>query len=87
MPMYEYECPRCGTFEVQQRMSDPPLATHAECGSAVERHISATSFSLKGSGWHADGYSKRPGKTADAPSCAPGGCERLGCAAKAGDAR
>jgi putative FmdB family regulatory protein len=25
MPTYEYECPRCGTFEVEQKISDPTL--------------------------------------------------------------
>ena len=55
MPIYEYDCERCGRFEVSQKMSDAPLSTHA-CGARVERKISRTHFTLKGGGWYADGY-------------------------------
>ena len=61
MPTYEYECPKCGRFEVEQRMSDKALTTCPECDkhkrkSTVERVISASSFQLKGGGWYKDGY-------------------------------
>ena len=55
MPLYEYDCPRCGPFEAAQRITEPPLARH-ECGEAVQRKISLTSFALKGGGWYSDGY-------------------------------
>jgi putative FmdB family regulatory protein len=76
MPIYEYDCPRCGTFEKSQKMSDPPLSTHEECGQPVERRISLTSFSLKGSGWASDGYSSTSGK---AGMCGGGGCGSGAC--------
>lgn len=46
MPFYEYEIIRDdGTpgerFEVQQRMSDPPLTHHPETGQEVRRVVSA----------------------------------------------
>jgi putative FmdB family regulatory protein len=57
VPIYEYECLKCGeVFEVQQRMSDPPKRSHA-CGSRkVKRLMSNTSFVLKGTGWYKTDY-------------------------------
>jgi putative FmdB family regulatory protein len=81
MPYYEYECPKCGTFEIRQKMADPPLTLHELCGEPVQRRISATSFSLKGGGWYADGYGSKAAKSEAA--CSPSGCEKPGCAAKA----
>jgi putative FmdB family regulatory protein len=62
MPIYEYECPKCGRFDVVQKMSDAPLkqkpdCTEADCPCAAEKVISATSFHLKGSGWYKTDYS------------------------------
>ena len=60
MPIYEYECLKCGeTFEVWQKISDPPPRKHT-CGSKrIRRLISQTSFVLKGSGWYATDYAKK----------------------------
>jgi len=59
MPIYEYECNKCGhEFEREQRMADPPVKTCPECkGRKVTKLISRSSFVLKGGGWYADGYS------------------------------
>jgi len=58
MPVYEYECPKCDKIlEVQQKMTDAPLAVCPECGGKVKKLISRSSFQLKGGGWYADGYS------------------------------
>jgi putative FmdB family regulatory protein len=48
MPIYEYDCPKCGRFEVIQKLSASPLRTHAECGSRVQKALSAGSFTVKG---------------------------------------
>ncbi len=65
MPLYEYNCPDCGDFEVLQKVSDPFL-THHQCGKAVTRKVSRASFQLKGGGWYADLYSsKKPDKGSD----------------------
>jgi len=62
MPIYEYGCLKCGKkLEVIQKFSDPPLSVCTECGGALRKLISNTSFVLKGSGWYADGYSSPPG--------------------------
>jgi putative FmdB family regulatory protein len=66
MPIYEYHCPKCGTFETTQRITDPALKRCPTCKSKVERMISATSFVLKGSGWYATDYARSgSGKGAD----------------------
>jgi len=66
MPIYEYHCPKCGTFETTQRITEPALKRCPTCKSKVERMISATSFVLKGSGWYATDYARSgSGKGAD----------------------
>lgn len=79
MPIYEYECPKCGRFDVLQKMSAPGLELHDACGSKVTKLMSASSFSFKGSGFHATDYcAKSPSaspnreKTGASPGCA--GC-------------
>ena len=69
MAIYEYDCPKCGIFEVTQKMSDPVLTTHEACGAAVERRISLSSFSLKGGGSPSERKSAR-----EALPCGGGGC-------------
>ena len=56
MPLYEYECPKCGKFDVIQKMSEAPLATHEACGSEVRKLMSASAFSFKGSGFYITDY-------------------------------
>jgi putative FmdB family regulatory protein len=56
MPIYEYECPKCGKFDVIQKMSDAPLATHDVCGSEIRKLMSASAFSFKGSGFYITDY-------------------------------
>ena len=59
MPIYEYKCEQCGkVFEVRQRFSDKPLATHADCGGLVHRLISPPALQFKGSGWYVTDYGK-----------------------------
>lgn len=81
MPYYDYECPKCGTFEIQQRMTEPAL-THHDCGSPVTRIVPMASFTLKGGGWYADGYGASSSSKSEGTTCTPSGCEKPGCAAK-----
>ena len=60
MPIYEYDCPTCGRFDVIQKMSAAPLKTHDACGSRVKKALSAGSFAFKGSGFHQTDYRKGP---------------------------
>ena len=59
MPLYEYSCRRCGAvFEVMQKFSDAPLATHEGCGGEVERLLSPPALQFKGSGWYVTDYAR-----------------------------
>ncbi len=61
MPMYEYQCVKCGTiFEKLQKFSDEPIKTHEDCGGAVEKLLSAPAFQFKGTGWYVTDYAKGP---------------------------
>lgn len=60
MPIYEYACDGCQSrFEVQQKISDPPISTCATCGAAVKKVISAPAIMFKGSGWYVTDYSDK----------------------------
>lgn len=58
MPIYEYNCPKCGDFETTQKITEPPLQKCPTCRRKVTKLISATSFQLKGSGWYVTDYGK-----------------------------
>lgn len=79
MPVYEYACSGCKkVFEMQQRLADAPVSACPECGSAVKKLISMSSFQLKGGGWHTDGYSAQGkgspcAEAGSAPSCPDAG--------------
>ena len=62
MPIYEYNCSKCGVFEVSQHITDAPLSKCPHCRSKVHKLISQTSFQLKGGGWYATDYGKGNGK-------------------------
>jgi putative FmdB family regulatory protein len=64
MPIYEYLCEGCQqVFEVMQSIHDKPPAEHS-CGSTqVKRILSRSSFILKGTGWYATDYMKKPAST------------------------
>ena len=59
MPIYEYNCGKCGDFEIMQRMSDKPLTTCPTCRRKVTKLISSTTFHLKGSGWYITDYARK----------------------------
>jgi len=61
MPIYEYGCEKCGTFEVSQRITDKPLRRCPTCKGKVRKLISSTSFQLKGSGWYVTDYAGKGG--------------------------
>ena len=63
MPIYEYQCHKCGVFEVTQRITESPLKKCPTCKGKVERILSRSSFVLKGSGWYATDYGKKPSST------------------------
>ena len=71
MPIYEYECRKCGVFDYEQSIADRPLARCPKCRSKVTKLISASAFHLKGGGWYSDGYDRKAGASTAATSAAP----------------
>ncbi len=60
MPIYEYECERCGRIEeILQKISDAPLCTCNHCTGKLHKLVSHSSFHLKGSGWYVTDYAKK----------------------------
>jgi putative FmdB family regulatory protein len=59
VPIYEYECRKCGVFDYEQSIADRPLGRCPKCRSKVTKLISASAFHLKGGGWYADGYDRK----------------------------
>lgn len=59
MPIYEYECQKCGDLlEAFQKISAPPLKKCGinGCNGKLRRIMSNSSFVLKGSGWYVTDY-------------------------------
>ncbi|HEY3306620.1 MAG TPA: zinc ribbon domain-containing protein [Candidatus Binatia bacterium] len=63
MPIYEYHCDKCGTFEATQKITDKPLARCPTCKGKVKKLISNTSFQLKGTGWYITDYARKDNKS------------------------
>ncbi|HEY4054618.1 MAG TPA: zinc ribbon domain-containing protein [Terriglobales bacterium] len=76
MPLYEYECKKCGhRFERIQRFSDPMVKKCPECGGKVEQMISAPAVQFKGTGWYVTDYAKKSsgsGSSSDSKSDSDG---------------
>jgi putative FmdB family regulatory protein len=71
MPIYEYECAKCGhQTEVWQRITDQSVTRCDRCKGKMRKLISQSSFHLKGTGWYVTDYAsknaaegKKPKKT------------------------
>ncbi len=60
MPLYEYECEKCGhRFEKIQKFSDPPVKTCPRCQGKVRKLLSAPAIQFKGSGWYITDYARK----------------------------
>ena len=59
MPLYEYECPKCGTFELVRKFSDAPLESCPTCARPVEKLASAPAIQFKGTGWYITDYARK----------------------------
>jgi putative FmdB family regulatory protein len=91
VPTYEYRCDACGaTYELFQKMSDPPLETCEACGSPVRKVLYPVAIHFKGSGFYTTDYgrsgARRAGKGAEGEGDKGGGeaagGETAGTAAK-----
>jgi putative FmdB family regulatory protein len=68
MPIYEYECTKCGKIEeALQKFSDKPLTKCKHCSGKLTKLVSHSTFHLKGSGWYATDYAAKS-KDSSTPS-------------------
>jgi putative FmdB family regulatory protein len=60
MPIYEFQCDRCGhVFDRLQKLSDPDPDSCPDCGEpAIRRRLTAPAFRLSGSGWYETDFKK-----------------------------
>lgn len=69
MPLYEYQCKKCGhRFERIQRFSDPLVKKCPDCGGKVEQLLSAPAVQFKGSGWYVTDYARKSGSASGSES-------------------
>ena len=91
MPIYEYRCPNGHTFEVFQRMSDPPAASCEVCGaSPVQKVLFPVAVHFKGSGFYATDYgrgSRKGAKEGESGSAATDGAGKKETPAAAGESK
>jgi putative FmdB family regulatory protein len=68
MPIYEYECTKCGKIEeIIQKFSDKPLTKCQSCAGKLHKLVSQSTFHLKGTGWYVTDYANKSGNS-DKPS-------------------
>jgi putative FmdB family regulatory protein len=66
MPIYEYRCPNGHTFELFQRMTDPPPSECQICGeSPLEKVLYPAAIHFKGSGFYKTDYGRGSRKDGD----------------------
>jgi len=59
VPIYEYRCPNGHTFEIFQKMADPPVETCVTCGAGpVEKLLFPVAVHFKGSGFYSTDYGR-----------------------------
>jgi len=89
MPLYEYQCRKCGhRFERIQKFTDPPPKKCLECGGKVDQLISSPAVHFKGSGFYATDYGRKGSGTAGgADGTAKEGASPTGDDSSAGKAR
>jgi putative FmdB family regulatory protein len=64
MPIYEYECTKCGKIEeMLQKFSDKPLTKCRSCAGKLHKFVSQSTFHLKGTGWYATDYANKTGSS------------------------
>ncbi len=65
MPLYEYQCQKCGEkLEAIQKFSDPPYTRCPQCSGDLKKLISSPAIQFKGSGFYITDYA-RSGQKSD----------------------
>ena len=64
MPLYEYQCTKCGQrVEIIQKISDPPYSHCPKCGSDMKKLFSSPAIQFKGSGFYKTDYASKPAES------------------------
>ena len=76
MPLYEYQCAKCGKrTEKIESVSGPHLKKCPHCGGKVERLVTAPAIQFKGSGWYVTDYAGKSGAK-DGATAEPASAEK-----------
>lgn len=76
MPLYEYECSRCGErFERIEKFTAPHTQKCPKCAGKAERLLAPPAFQFKGSGWYVTDYARKGSGAAAKADDAPGSKE------------
>ncbi len=60
MPLYEYQCVKCGRrTEKIENVDGPHLKKCPHCGGKVERLLAPPAIQFKGAGWYVTDYAKK----------------------------
>lgn len=64
MPIYEYQCPKCGFVaeRIEKITESNPAPICGECLTGMNKVMSNCTFHLKGSGWYVTDYKNKPNK-------------------------
>lgn len=66
MPLYEYQCKKCGKkSEFIQNFSDPHETKCPRCGGLLKKLLSSPAVQFKGSGFYATDYAKPGSRSED----------------------
>jgi putative FmdB family regulatory protein len=84
MPLYEYECEKCGRFEIIRKFSDEPLLICPTCGGTIEKLLSSPAIQFKGTGWYVTDYAGKSGTGKAGSSRESGGKDAGGSKDSAG---
>lgn len=73
MPLYEYECVKCGhRFEKIESVSASTTKKCPKCGAKAERLLAAPAIQFKGSGWYVTDYAGKSSGSAASESSGEG---------------
>lgn len=69
MPLYEYQCTKCGErSEILQGVSGPPYTHCPKCGGELKKLFSAPAIQFKGSGFYKTDYASKSSSPSDVKS-------------------
>jgi putative FmdB family regulatory protein len=69
LPLFEYQCQKCGVkIEKIQKFTAPTSAKCESCGGRIERLLSSPAIQFKGTGWYITDYARKSGSAAGSNS-------------------